>query len=64
MTRLLFQFQHVKVHETGVLILVFLGQMNEAVLFIEGNGGEVGIDGDETESGIGRSGVRRTSRIA
>ena len=38
MTRLLFQFQHVEVHETGVLILILLRQIGEAVLFIEYNG--------------------------
>ena len=53
---------HVEVHQAGVLVLVLLRQMQEPVvpshdviniagpsLLVEGNGREVGIDGDETK---------------
>lgn len=50
--RLFLNTHHVEEHQAGVLILVLLCQMSEAVLFIEGNGREIGIDGDEAESGM------------
>ena len=43
---------HVKIHQSGVLVLILLRQVQEAILFVEGIGGEVGIDGDEAEGGI------------
>ena len=40
---------HVKIHQSGVLVLILLCQVQEAILLLEGNGREVGIDGDEAE---------------
>ncbi len=40
---------HVEVHQSGVLVLVLLRQLQESILFVEGNGREVGIDGNEAE---------------
>ena len=36
-------------YQSGVLVLVLLRQVQEPVLFVEGNGREIGINGDETE---------------
>ena len=43
---------HVKIHQSGVLVLILLCQVQEAILLVEGNGGEIGIDGDEAEGRI------------
>ena len=43
----LFDIHHVKEHEACVVVFVFLGEWLETVLFVEENGREVGIDGDE-----------------
>ena len=50
--RLLFQFQHVEVHEACVLVLFFACELNEAHRLVEFYGRDIGIDGKETESGI------------
>jgi len=40
---------HVEVHQSGMLILVLLRQVEKPILLVEGNSGEVGINSDEAE---------------
>ncbi len=49
LTLLFGNLHHIEIHQAGVLVFVFLRQMQESILFVKGNGREVGIDGDETE---------------
>ena len=49
---------HIEEHEASMLVLVLLRQMNETVLFVERNGGEIGIDSDVTECGSSLSHIQ------
>lgn len=58
MKQLFLYIHHVEKHQAGMLVLVLLRQMNETVLFVEGNSGEIGIDSDVTECGSSLSYVQ------
>lgn len=50
MQELFLNIHHIEEHEASVLVLLFLREMYKAILFIEGNGREVCVNGDITES--------------
>ena len=52
MKQLLFQFQHVKVHEASVLVLFFAGELNETHRLVESYSRNVGINSKETKCTI------------
>ena len=64
MQELFLNIHHIEEHEASVLVLLFLREMYKAILFIEGNGREVCVNGDITESRLALNSLKPLFQLA
>ena len=52
MKQLNFQFQHIEIHQAGVLVLLFACEFPESYPFVESHRRDVSVNGDKAESRV------------